>query len=490
MKVSAAYRRGDRRCGKGTAIGRRHQIRKNNSLVELLGSALTYPALWLSLSLTLNILEGALRKWVPGFESGAGRNVAYFSKDLCFLLGTFLVMSGSSRAIPALDKVTEWATPALVLILTGALISSIQGFSAVGSILSLRAMLVLPLFGYFYCSRARRFSLLGFAMIAVLLVLINALLSLIQNGLPKDHILNKYAAAGELDIVEVAAGVRATGTFAYITGLGVASALGVWGGMVLISLGKGLKVEIFGALGILSGLACAFASVSRGTVVIALTMLGLWALSSMQTSRRLLKGLCIGLGAGLMVTLLLPSIGERFLIAGEGAFDRFKDAGDNNIDRAFGQWDEMWQAVTIHPIGTGLGTEQIGGNVAAKKGAIFTQYETQLPRIVAEFGVLGLLGFFALVSAVVLGMQQLKVGGTRSWRSAVSASQVYVLGQFYGNLVFNHTGSAAVWLVVTAVFAAAPVARKKARQAKTLERSIKRIPSEVVDANDEMKTYV
>jgi hypothetical protein len=419
--------------------------------------ALSHPAIWLSLALVLTVLEGAVRKWVPGFESGLGRSLAYFSKDLCFLIGTLLVLSRPARTIHALGKVKEFAVPALVMLLVGAVLSSVEGFNAVGAVLSLRAVAVLPVLGYLYCSRVGQFPLLGFAVAAVVLSLINAPLALIQNGLPNDHFLNKYTI-DEMYVADVAAGVRATGTCAYISGLAVVSALGLWGGMVIFSLAKNWKGGLVGSLGILSGLSCAFSSVSRATVVTSLTMLGLWAFTSTRTSVGLFKILLFASVPATLFTLFFPSLGARFLTSAEGSFDRFEDAGDNNWNRAFGQWEEMWDALTNIPLGTGLGTEQVGGNAAATGVASLTTYESQFPRIVGEFGVLGLLGFFALAAAVVLGLHNLKRDGNPSWALVVTATQVYVLGQVYGSLVYNHTASAAVWLVVAAVFAAAPAA--------------------------------
>jgi hypothetical protein len=47
---------------------------------------------------------------------------------------------------------------------------------------------------------------------------------------------------------------------------------------------------------------------------------------------------------------------------------------------------------------------------------------------------------------------------------AVTATQVYVVGQFYNNLVFNHTASAFVWLIITVVLAAAPEQKRLAQR--------------------------
>ena len=91
----------------------------------------------------------------------------------------------------------------------------------------------------------------------------------------------------------------------------------------------------------------------------------------------------------------------------------------------------------------------------------FTNYESQFPRIVAEFGLIGLVGFFLLVGGTIWSLQVAKreAGSTR-WNLAFTATQVFVLGQGYGSLVFNHTASAFVWLAVAASMAALPMTTK------------------------------
>jgi hypothetical protein len=190
-------------------------------------AAFRHPALWLSLAFVANVMEGALRKWVPGFESGVGRNIAYFSKDLLMAGSVFLMMGRAWRPSPGLEELRRWGLPAMGLIGCGCIISLLSGFNAVGAVLTLRAMLVLPLLAYFYAGwSGKRFPLLGLAFVGVILGVGNGVLGLMQNSLPSSHILNKYATGG-MHIVELAYGVRATGTFAYITGLGVVSAMGL-----------------------------------------------------------------------------------------------------------------------------------------------------------------------------------------------------------------------------------------------------------------------
>jgi hypothetical protein len=429
-------------------------------------AAFRHPALWLSLAFLANVFEGALRKWVPGFESGAGRNIAYFSKDLLMAAGVLLMSGRAWRASRGLQQLRKWGLPALALIVFGGLLSLMGGFNAVGAILTLRGMLVLPVLAYLYAGwSGKRFPLMGLAFVGVILGVANGVLSLIQNSLPSTDFLNKYAE-DEMNVVELATyGVRATGTFAYITGLAVASAIGLWSGMVMISLSRTKWHLVWGTVGILGGMACAFASISRGTVVTGLAMLGLWALSSVRGSRLMVKGILAAGPVGLVLVLLAPGLAERFTHVGEGTFDRFESAGDDNIQRALGQWSEMWHALSQTPLGNGLGTEQVGGNVATKGLAMFTTYESQFPRIVAELGILGFLGFLLMVVAVIMSLQRTKHGpGGARWALVITATQVYLLGQFYTSLAFNHTASAFVWMTVAAVFAAEPVRRGKKRR--------------------------
>lgn len=422
--------------------------------------AFRHPALWLSLAVILNVLEGAVRKWVPGFGEGLGRGIMYFSKDAVFLAGVGLLFFRNAKRRPAMESLNHLGASALALILCGGALSTVFDFNAVGSFLSLRAIVILPLAAWFYATRVGRFPLTGFATIVIVLALINTPLALMQSGLPKDHLLNRYAAS-EVEAIELAHGVRATGTFAYITGLGVVSSLGVWAGLVVLGLARSGGQQLLGAVGILCGFGCAFASGSRGTFVTAAVMLACWMLSSVKAFRMVWSGTWMAAVTALGFLLVLPGLSDRFQIMALGTFDRFESAGDNNIQRSFGQWEEMWQALTTHPVGSGLGTEQVGGNFATKGQAMFTTYETQFPRIVAEFGVLGLAGYFLMVAAILHALQLTRNPRHASWNLVVTATQVYLLGQFYGNVVFNHTGSAAVWIVVAGVFAAAPISKRR-----------------------------
>ncbi len=412
-----------------------------------------HPAVWVVVALALNVFEGAARKWVAGFEEGGGRLLAYFSKDLVFGMVVLWLVGKPVIEGGAREVFETWRMRGLALILVGAVMSFFEEFNVVGSALSLRALVVLPWCAGVYAGRVRSFPLLGFAVVVVFLAVINLVLGLVQNGLPGDDVLNRYAM-GEVDAVRVEEGVRATGMFAYITGMGVMSAAGVWAGLVVASLGRGWGYVWVGACGILAGVGCGFASMSRGPVVTAAAMLVLWVASSVAAAKLALRMGVIGVVMLVWVVVVWPGAGERLGLVGAGTVGRFWSAGDDNVERAVGQWGEMAEAVRRHPWGLGPGTEQVGGNFAAGMGMGLRSYESQLPRIVAEFGVLGLAGFFVLVGGTVWSLEVARAEGSGAgWGLAMRATQVFVLGQAYGNLVFNHTASGFVWLVVAGALA-------------------------------------
>ena len=432
-----------------------------------------------------NVLEGAVRKWVPGFGGGAGRLLAYFSKDLLFTLGAMLIVSRPVRLRPSRDVFSGWMGAAWALMGVGAALSAAQAFNMVGTGLTLRALVFLPLLALMFVRRISGFPLLAVASVTVIFALVNLPLSLAQSRLPSGHILNKYASDMGY-IVEVDAGVRATGTFAYITGLGVMSAAGTWAGLVVLSLGRGWKYQVLGVAGLIASLGCGFASVSRGPVVVALAMIGMWALSSAKTVKLIWKAAWYGAAVSLVALLFAPGLSDRFLHMGEGAFDRFSSAGDSNMGRAVGQFEEMWQAITEHPMGVGLGTEQVGGNVAATGVAGFTNYESQFPRVVAELGVAGLLGFFLLVGGTVLALQKAKQDySAAGFPLAMTATQLFFLSQSYTSLMVNHTASAFAWLTVAGALAAVP-ASKRSEAVRTdgrrRMRKGRRVDSEALEA--------
>lgn len=410
--------------------------------------------MWIILTaLALNVVEGSIRKWVIGAQGNPLNHLAYFSKDIIFTLLLFL--PGKGPSFPALEVFRRWLIPGCFLLGFGALLSSVQGFNLVGAALTLRAVILLPLLAFYAVPRISRnkgISLQSVAWLIALLTIVNFGLGTFQNSLPADHILNRYAADTS-EITEVTSGVRATGTFSYITGLSVISTVGIWAGLMLISFRRNLWYQLFGLAVIASGFGCGLVSVSRGPILAGVGIVTVWMLSSGALSLLNFRSLI----AGTMFFALVVFFGlnTTFYKLQEGLIERHETSDDTLEGRTLGQLDEALEAMNHAPIGSGLGTEQIGGNYYKSGTMEFTTYESQLPRLVLETGIVGFAGFLLVNAGAILALQAAKrETATRSWKSVLFATQLMLLPLFYINVVFNHTASAFVWIIFTAVLSA------------------------------------
>ena len=420
----------------------------------VLGKIKERQAEWILLTaLALNIVEGSLRKWVIGSQGNPLNHLAYFSKDIIFAL--LLLLPARGPSFPALEVFRRWLLPGCFLLVAGALISSAQGYNLVGAALTLRAVIFLPLIAFYAIPRITRgkfFSLHSVAWLLALLTIINFALGALQNSLPADHILNRYAADSS-EITEVKSGVRATGTFSYITGMGVISTVGIWAGFLLISVSRNIWYQVVGLAVIASGFGCSLVAVARGPIIIGVAMVVIWILSSGALSLINIRSLMAGV---LFVSLVFYfGLNQKFSSLQEGLIERHETAGDDIEDRSFGQLQEAIDALKEVPLGVGLGTEQIGGNYYKSGEMSFTTYETQFPRLVLETGFIGLSGFLLVCAGAILALQAAKrTAATRNQKSILLATQLLILPLCYLNVVFNHTASAFVWIIFTAVLSA------------------------------------
>ncbi|MCH6257386.1 O-antigen ligase family protein [Puniceicoccaceae bacterium K14] len=343
----------------------------------------------------------------------------------------------------------SWIRLACFLIAVGALTAAVTDINLAGAILTLRPLIFLPLLVLWIGPRMGEISILKFAQVAAILCFANGFLGLVQSGLPGSHVLNRYATDDIKYIAEMGAGVRATGTFSYLTGLTIMSSMGIWAGMVLLSVrSRGWKPLALGVAGILGAFACAVSSGSRSPIVIGFAMLFIWTLGSAQAWKAIWRMACLSLFALLLSILILPSVAERFHAMGDGLIDRFENS-DSNTHRAFGQWEEVYHAASFHPFGRNLGGLQVGGHYASTGRMDLVDYESQFPRIIAETGILGFVGFIVLVAGMILALELYRTqtrdhGG----RLAIRAGQVLIGGLSYSSMVYNHTGSSFIFLVL------------------------------------------
>jgi hypothetical protein len=401
-------------------------------------------------ALALTVLEGAIRKWVIGSTFEFSSYIVYFSKDVVFALLLFLPARSASS--PMREVFGRWLCLGCFLLLCGALGSVTQDINFAGAMLTLRALFFLPIVAFLAASRMRGLSLRSVALLLGLLTILNFALGVVQNHLLPQDVLNRYAT-GASDISTTQTGVRATGTFSYITGMGTISVVGIWAGIVYVSLGENLRQQAFGWAVIAAGLGCGLASVSRGPIVIGSVMIGAWLLFSgawaTTKSRALTAGLLL---AGLFAAVQLTT---TFLQLTRGLLLRAETSNDTTQERGFVQFEEAVIAMAMAPFGSGLGTEQIGRNHYDHGEMASTTFESQWGRLVLETGILGLAGFIIVGVGSLIALEFAKRHVRKSGESAVYlATQLFMASMFATNTVFNHVASAFVWMIFSAVLAA------------------------------------
>ena len=406
---------------------------------------------WILVSaLTLTVLEGAIRKWVIGSAFQLGSYVAYFSKDIVFAL--LLLVPARRASSAALEIFHRWLVPGCFLLVCGALSSMTREIDPEGAVLTLRAALFLPLVAFLAVSRLQGISLRSVAWIIGLLTILNFPLGVLQNQLPPHHVLNRYAT-DTLDITTTATGVRATGTFSYITGMAIISVVGVWAGMVYMSLAQNVRQQIFGWAILASGVGCGLASVSRGPILIGAFVLLAWLLFSGEWACG--KSRSVIAGTFFLGILVLFEVTTTFFEPGQGLLLRAEASKDTTEERGLGQFEEALMALDMAPLGNGLGTEQVGRYHYSQGEMADTTFESQLGRLVLETGVFGLAGFLVICAGPVLALEVAKRHSeTGGEKAALLATQLFLASMFAGNVVFNHTASAFVWMIFAAAMGA------------------------------------
>jgi len=406
--------------------------------------------LLLATAIVLTVVEGAIRKWLLGNDVGRWNYAAYFSKDIVFGCLLFLPSNGSSRSV-GLESFEFWLFTGCVMLVGGAVLGAFHQINYAGALLTMRAAIVLPLVAFMAIPRLVGVRLGWVAGLMAVLTILNFGLGLVQNQLSSDHFLNRYAAT-DMEIVALESGVRATGTFSYITGLELMSSVGVWAGLVLVSVARSKPARALAILSLIAGVGCALVSISRAPVAVAGAMLIGWVLLSRSARSRLWNNA----GMIALVTSILFATGASGVFKGlwGGLVDRHVAAGDSVHDRSFGQFHEMWLALRAAPFGQGFGTEQVGGNYASSGSMTFTNYESQFPRIVMETGFLGFAGFLAVCVGAIAALQRARSDAASAGRKdAILATQLLLAIFFYSNVVFNHTASSFAWMLFAAVLA-------------------------------------
>src|SRR5213083_3206128 len=102
---------------------------------------------WILVSaLTLTVLEGAIRKWVIGSAYQMGSYLAYFSKDIVFILLPLVPAWRASSG--ALEVFRRWLIAGSFFLVCGVLSSITRDINLAGAVLTLRAALILPVLAF------------------------------------------------------------------------------------------------------------------------------------------------------------------------------------------------------------------------------------------------------------------------------------------------------------------------------------------------------
>jgi hypothetical protein len=420
---------------------------------------LSWTAKCLLLCFILTIFEGAVRKWVV---SGVPvlRYTMYFSKDLVFFLA----------ALPAFGRFTRWRNLAVGTLLPLSLaflllptLANVTNSNIVGFLLSVRAYLVLPLCAFVAAGMVGTTRLADrVAWIIGISVFFIAYLGWKQYNLPTTHWLNKYESTDPAHIVQEFGHVRATGTFAFITGMGVFAGVASWAGIYLFLTGTNLYRRLFsvGVMG--SALVCAMVSMSRGGAYYsALTIVG-----GVMLFRRIREVVFLGAIAAIAYTLFTTEGGAEGGAESElqkGLTSRLEKR-ESIVDRGTYALTNLQMGLFGHPLGEGMGVGQVGGNWATTGKATWGGgYETELGRIAYEVGIMGFIGVLMWRFAGVRELwKQLKIAQDIRARALLAATFPLFGILSLNSMAFNHTSNSFAWAILALTLGTAMAAARSA----------------------------
>ncbi len=423
----------------------------------------------LLLSVAACVLEGVLRKWIFRDSAGPIKYACYFAKDFIFAAILFcrphVALNKSLRTVLLLG---------LPPILIGALLSSVQGLNFVGGLLSLRALIALPVIAYFAIPRLAGIKINNVAFLIGGLTILNAFLGIKQYSSPVDSAINYYATDSGIGAVAFEENVRAAGTFSYITGYANFATVGAWAGVSLLCLARGrLRYIVCGWAFYVASLICALVSISRGTVLIVLAMLAVFAVSGKDALGNLFKGLAAAVvlfAAGYALNL-----NPLFVQLSDTVIERHEMADDSVEGRTIAPFFEAGLATQLSPLGSGFGTEQVAGVYAETGVMSFARFESQFARLVVETGLTGLIGFLITAIGTIYILFRARRNVSDEGLRRVFVLTAFLVGSFFfTNVAFNHFASFFAWTTVT--IALATIGAEIQQNA----RPIHRIPSSLV----------
>lgn len=399
------------------------------------------------------IFEGAARKWLLSSEIPELSYFAYLSKFVAFW-AICIAVSPPAQMPRAVIEFRGWLHVGLVMVLGGALMSAFSGFSVAGAFLTIVMTVVGPILAYLVAPRIQSANFVRVFQWIALMSLVPAALGLVQFELPVTHVLNKYLGdSGWTDVITDLGRVRATGTFSFISGMTSMTVVCVWAGLSLHAISSRTRDRLLGLISVASGFVCGFAALSRGAIFLGVALLAVRLLLVGRDRVLVVMVVAGGLGFGYLVADRPTSQVEFEVTLTSGVFVRHSRS-DSVLDR-LGSWSEqLAEASDAVPLGNGFGVNQVGGRAVDTGQRKLASYEAELARLVAEVGILGLVGIIVIRIGLLLVL-------FRAWRDMAHSParnalllSMAALGAFFvNNSAFNHVAAGFVWPIAAIALA-------------------------------------
>lgn len=381
--------------------------------------------------------EGAIRKWLLPQDSPFSY-VCLASKEAFVLAGLVFMPAGERFSSSIRDfKGYLFGIPMIAVIL-GCITAAFQSLSPVGSLMTLRSMVILPVgacFAYKLLS-PQLIKASGYAV--AVCILINAPLSIIQFYSPASDVINKYVGDGFSATTGFSERVRATGTFSYIAGLAIASIAGAVAGLGMFLSEKNHWLKFLGICVYGGSVVMALATVSRGPVF----AIGFITVALVFRSSQLM-------GVSAIIAMLLG--GLWLTVDDEGKTYEFTTAivertlsADGIADRITQPLIDAYDTAIQYPLGNGLGVGQSSERRFGSQQVV----ETEWGRIFYELGWLGGIGYALTYGGAIAFLARLyrKAKGIEV-RLALMASTLFCGILMYSGVAFNHFSSSVFWVV-------------------------------------------
>jgi hypothetical protein len=399
------------------------------------------PTRWLVAILLAITLEGGLRKWIlPSWL----HPVAYGSKDILALAFVIHHSRLPSKILTDLrDRVliiTFLLLPCFLLGLT---------WSPTAAVMNFKNAVLWPLFAIYMAVSFDWSALSKLTRTLNVLVFAMALLGFIQFNSPIDAPINLYAwhVIGRMEPIATfgaSAGVRATGTFSYITGYSTfASVAFLWMVWRLLNA-RSVTDRAFSLLGALSSLVCALTSGSRSPLY--QCFLGLvMAVAVSSQIRHKLRILAL---LAVMFVGYFSFSNERLFVS---FYQRLTEAGDSTSQRIAGAGLEFVRLAFRHPFGVGMGQESnVSDYRIAEQQEAIEFIEDGRSRMAIEGGWLAILAqMVTLWIFVSIAIRAWRTGNdqARIAAAAITPAATYLL---MNCLWYDHNASALWWFFIGA----------------------------------------